>query len=99
MGRDFFETEGASLCGGKRLANGTQGLVVVTCGQMDLGAGDLRVRDCVRCNLYDARRRFIEETIEDSPGFVRLSQLQVGNRQPGGGEEYHSPLADLPRDR
>ena len=47
MGRDFFETEGAPLRGGKRLANGTQGLVVVTCGQMDLGAGDLRVRDCV----------------------------------------------------
>ena len=49
--------------------------------------------------LYDARRRFIEDTIEDAPGFVRLSQLQVGERQPGGGEEYHGPLADLPRDR
>jgi hypothetical protein len=31
MGRNFFETEGAPLSGGQRLANGTQGIVLVTC--------------------------------------------------------------------
>ncbi len=43
MGRNFFETEATPLRGGKRLANGTQGLVVTTRSQMDLGAGDLRI--------------------------------------------------------
>ena len=60
MGRDFLETEGASLCSGKRLANDAQGFAEVTRGQMDLSAGDLRVRDCVRLQVADARWRFSE---------------------------------------
>ena len=99
MGRDFFETKGTPRCGGKRLANSIEGLVVVTCDQMDLGAGDLSIRDRDPLRLDDARRHFIEKTIENPPGVVRLSQLRVGHRQPGGGKNYHRPLADLPRDR